>query len=162
MKQKWTKIFLYFFPSSLKCVRTEVQKYFRSFFGTNKNFKKSFWNNWPLVKIQYHYFIFSYSFLAGVARKKAVAIEMRHRQIPLFVTGKSNFRLFSVPSYYFYDLVVHTIDFRVHIVVLKRATINLCCAAYPFRATTQCKNLPQHGSSCQNWPKIDPRLSTDI
>jgi hypothetical protein len=50
----------------------------------------------------------------------------------------------------------YDIDFRVHIFVLKRATINLFCAAY---MTTLCKNLPQHGSSCQNWPKIDPRLN---
>ena len=56
--------------------------------------------------IRLYDFFFLILFLAGVARKKAVAIEMRHRRIPLFVTGKSNFRLFSVPSYYFYDLVV--------------------------------------------------------
>ena len=38
---------------------------------------------------------------ADVAIKKAVAIEMRHLQIQLFVTGKSNFQ----SSYYFYDLM---------------------------------------------------------
>ena len=38
---------------------------------------------------------------ADVAIKKAVAIEMRHLQIQLFVTGKTNFQ----SSYYFYDLM---------------------------------------------------------